>query len=99
MTTLPVIYSPRSERNLQSIYRYIEKHSSARTALSYVQSLRTCCDELAYAPFRGEAPGSNFSDMRRIGYKKSATVVFRVRPEMVLIVAIFYRGRNVHARL
>jgi len=34
-----------------------------------------------------------------MGFKHSATIAFRVSSDTVTIVAIYYRGRKVHARL
>jgi len=94
-----VLFSPKAERQLQSLFRYISKSSSPRIAASYVNSIREHCDGLGLSPHRGEDMGDRKPGLRTVGFDRSATIAFRILPEVVLIAGIFYRGRNVRAHL
>jgi toxin ParE1/3/4 len=97
--TRRVVLSAKAKKNLDSIFRYIARKSSARIAASYTESIRQACEELSTFPFRGTNQSAISPGARTTGFDRSATIVFRVFDEEVVIVAIHYRGRNVHARL
>jgi len=99
LTQRVVVLSARAEKNLASIFRYIARKSSARIATSYTESIRQACGELSLFPFRGTDRSAISPGTRTTGFDHSATIVFRVLEKEVVILAIYYRGRNVHARL
>ena len=58
-----------------------------------------CCEELATCPYRGEARDGIGSGRRVSGYKGRLVVAFAVISECVLIVGVFYGGRDYEAVL
>ena len=82
-----------------SIFRYIAKESSPRIATSYNESIREACEDLKSFPLRGTARSQSASGVRTMGFDHSVTIAFRVLDARVVIVGIFYRGRDVHNRL
>jgi plasmid stabilization system protein ParE len=100
MTVLPVIYSIRARRNVDSIQRYIAEKSSARIAENYVERIRNVCDAIGVAPFQGECYlGKRYAAFRKIGFEGNATIVFTILDDRVLIVAIQRKGRDVQRHL
>jgi len=56
---------------------------------------------LADFPERGTLHPALGADVRLVGHKRRATIVFRVRADerRVVVVAVLYRGRDVRAAL
>ena len=91
-------YSPESEREFRELRAYVRRVSgSARVASKYLKRLRTFCEELSIAPHRGEAPFQSKTGLRRIGFERDISVLFRIKPEdqIVEILGIFDHGRDV----
>jgi toxin ParE1/3/4 len=94
-----VIFSDRAEANFQSIFRYIAKKSSARIAAGYLRGIRDECMTLSMLPNRGTQHPHLREDVRTTGYRGSATISFRVSEDVVTILGVYYRGRNVKAQI
>jgi toxin ParE1/3/4 len=99
VTELPVFFSPRSEKQLLSIFRYIALKSSPEIARDYTEAIRLECLTLSQSPNRGKLHHLPTATVRTIGFRRSATIAFRVHDANVLIVGIYYRGRNVVSHL
>lgn len=94
-----VVIARKAQSQLESIYRYIAKASSPRIAEAYVEAIRAECRSLALLPKRGTDHGSIMPELRTIGFRRSATIAFRVSEDTVTIVGVFYRGRNVRTQM
>jgi toxin ParE1/3/4 len=94
-----VLVSRKAQAQLESTYRYIAKASFPRIAESYVEAIRAECQTLAHLPKRGTDHESITPGLRTMGFRRSATIAFRVSEDTVTIVGIFYRGLNVRAKL
>jgi toxin ParE1/3/4 len=99
MNSFQVLFSPKAEANLLSIYRYIAIKSSERIAAGYIQRLRAECLSLAMLPNRGTLQTEVSKDIRTMGVDRSSTIAFRVLQDSVVILGIHYRGRNVRAQI
>jgi toxin ParE1/3/4 len=78
-----------------SLYRYIAKRSSARIAGGYILRIERACQTLATFPGRGTALGGSSHGLRKMGFERRVTILFRVGEERVEILRILYGGRQV----
>lgn len=94
-----VVVSRRAAAHLKKIYRYIAKASYPRYAEEYVEAIRAECRTLANLPRRGTDRSSIRPAVRTMGFRRSATIAFRVTGDTVTIIGVYYRGLNVHVKL
>jgi toxin ParE1/3/4 len=94
-----VVISRRATAHLKTIYRYIAKASYPSYAEDYVEAIRAECRALANLPQRGTDCSSIRPNVRIIGFRRSATIAFRITGDTVTIIGVYYRGLNVHAKL
>lgn len=101
MKQYAVVFTPEAEEQLAEMYRYIAAEASPDTAERYTTAIVDYCAELAQFPHRGMQRDDIRPGMRITNYKGSATIAFAVddTTTRVIIVGIFYRGRNYEAAL
>ena len=90
----PVIYSVEAGNDLDWIYDTVAEASSPVTGSRYEQRIRTFCEGLDYASERGHRRDDIRPGLRIIGFERPVTVAFIVEPERVVILRIFYGGRD-----
>ena len=89
-----VIYSPDAGNDLDWIYDTIAGATGSLTATRYEQRIRAFCDGLDYASERGSRRDDIRPGLRIIGFERRVTVAFVVEPERVVILRIFYGGKD-----
>ena len=89
-----VIYSADAGKDLDWIYDAIAGVGGALTASRYEQRIRAFCEGLDYASERGRRRDDIRSGLRIIGFERRVTVAFVVEPERVVVLRIFYGGRD-----
>lgn len=94
MTSFDVVFSPRSERHLASIYRQIAATSGRIRAEDAVVGLRDACLSLERFPLRGIARQDVGRGVRMISHRRWAAIFYTVSADTVTIAAIFARGRD-----
>jgi toxin ParE1/3/4 len=94
-----VLFRPRAQRDLVSLYRYLAEQSSPRIAANYIGRIEQVCISLTSLPLRGTAIASPVSGLRTMGFERRATVLFRVDKEKVEILRIFYGGQDLNPAL
>ena len=90
----PVIYSAEAGNDLDRIYDTVAEARSPVTGSRYEQRIRTFCEGLDYASERGHRRDDIRPGLRIIGFERRVTVGFIVEPERVVILRIFYGGRD-----
>ena len=91
-----VEFLPTANRDLASIARFLVSiGASVRTSERYVRSLRARCAKIGDLPYVGTAHDELLPGLRTLGYKRSARITFRVLPDRVQIVNVFYGGRDI----
>jgi toxin ParE1/3/4 len=90
-----VVYHPKAEAELDAIYNDIEASTDATIAGRYVRGLIAFIHELELFPERGTVRESRVTGLRIIGYRKSVSIAFYVRDDIVTILGLFRRGRNI----
>jgi len=90
-----VVFAPEALDQLSALRRHISLASGPDIASSYVDRIITYCEKFETHPHRGTRRDDLLPGLRTIGYRRRVTIVFRVRDESVVIVGIFYGGKDV----
>lgn len=77
---------------------YIAEAASPALAGGYVSRVREACWQLRNFPERGSLWPDLGPGVRVVGFERRVSIVFQVGADEVLIVGIFYGGRDIAAR-
>ena len=94
MKELPVIISPEARADLFALYDWIADAAAPSVALGYVERIERFCERLAVASKRGHRRDDIRPGLRIVGFERRVTVAFTVEAERVVILRLFYGGRN-----
>ncbi len=96
MRTYAVIFSRGAREDMEEIADYIAERSSAAIADGFIDDIVKECESLCTAPHRGISRSNLRPEMRVIGYKRKASILFRIEEEsgLVVILAVNYHGRS-----
>lgn len=97
--TLGVVFTPEAEDQLVELHRYIAAAGSVAVAARYVESIVAFCEDLGAFPHRGRARDDIGSGLRTVGFKRRVVIAFAVFGHAVVIVGVFYGGRDYEAVL
>lgn len=89
-----VIFTPDAAADLEAIYDSVADANSAAVAAQYEQRLREFCEGLAYGAERGSLRGDIRPDLRVIGFERRVSVAFVVEEGRVVVLRLFYGGRD-----
>lgn len=99
MASLRVDYSVHAISPLEALYVYIAEDAGPIRAESFVSSLMTYCEGLGSFPYRGTRRDDIRPGLRLLGYRRRVTIAFTVNEAAVIILGVFYGGRDVEAFL
>jgi plasmid stabilization system protein ParE len=91
---------PDAIKDLESLYEYITEQSCfPERAWSYIEKLRSKCQELEIAPLRGQQRNDLMKNLRVYPLNKKTVAAFIVdeNKQTVNILNIFYGGRDYEA--
>jgi toxin ParE1/3/4 len=94
MKKYEISFRPVARDDLISLYNYIADRAGLQVAESYVARIEEACASLEHSPLRGPRRDDIHPGLRSIGFERRATILFRVRGTKVVIVRIFYGGRD-----
>ncbi|MBX7434177.1 type II toxin-antitoxin system RelE/ParE family toxin [Mycobacterium sp. Y57] len=94
-----VEFTPEAEDQLVELYRYIAAAGSTEVAACYTDEIVAYCEQLAAFPHRGRARDDVRPGLRTIGFKRRVVIAFAVLGQAVVIIGIFYGGRDYEAVL
>jgi toxin ParE1/3/4 len=94
-----VSFRPLADADLFNLYRYIVEEAGYDVAGAYIDRIETACLALANFPKRGTRRDDIRPGLRTMGFERRATIVFQVTETEVVIVRIFYGGRDYEAAL
>ena len=95
-----VISQPAARDDLRRLYAFIrDERDSPIIALKYIRRIRDYCIGFGQFPHRGTARDDLRPGLRLIGFERRVTIAFMATDDTVLIVRIFYGGRDVAALL
>ena len=94
-----IVFHPKAEAELERLYDDITERASPAVAWNFVVGIRDHCLGLSTFPQRGTERVEIMPGLRIIGYRRSVSFAFAVDGERVLILGIFYAGRNITPEL
>lgn len=92
-------FSARADKQLRTINRYVARASTPAIAEAFVARIVHRCLRIANVPLGGSPREDLGRGMRSVPFEHSATILYRVRGETIVIAAVFYRGQDIAARL
>src|SRR5260370_39595511 len=99
MRKYEVSFRPLAEDDLLRLYDYIAEASGRAVAAGYIDRIEATCRALETVPERGTRRDDIRPGLRIIGFERRATIVFQVLETEVIIVRVFYGGRDYEAAL
>ncbi|MCV9997567.1 type II toxin-antitoxin system RelE/ParE family toxin [Pararhizobium sp. YC-54] len=88
-------FDASARADIKDLYRYILANAGEQVADAYVDKLLEYCAGFETFPERGIRREDISPGLRLVGYRRQATIAFRIYGNTVTIVRIFYGGRNV----
>ena len=94
MRRFSVGFRPQAEADLFALYHYIAAEADHDVAGAYVDRIEAACLALEVFPRRGSHRDDIRPGLRTMGFERRATIVFQVQESEVVIVRIFFGGRD-----
>lgn len=95
MTLRAVRFLSTAEEDLASIYDWIvEATLHNDTAEVFIKRIIDRCEQLSDFPEMGVARDDLSSGIRMLVFEHRATIFYRIKDSELLIVNVFYRGRD-----
>ncbi|RWA57788.1 type II toxin-antitoxin system RelE/ParE family toxin [Mesorhizobium sp.] len=94
-----MVFHPKAEAELGQLYDDIAERASPAIAWNFVVGIRDHCLGLSTFPQRGTERIEIMPGLRIVGYRRAVSIAFAVEGERVLILGIFYGGRNITTEL
>ena len=92
---MQVIFTPRAERQIDELHRYITEHSGHESrADGYIQRIVDYCLSFRTIPLRGTARDDILPGLRVVGFERRVMIAFMVEADTVVIEGIFYGGQD-----
>ncbi|CCV14659.1 type II toxin-antitoxin system RelE/ParE family toxin [Mesorhizobium sp. STM 4661] len=88
-------FTPRPRQSCKGLYDDITQRASPTIAWNFVAGIRDHCLGLSTFPQRGTERLEVMPGLRIIGYRRTVSIAFALKGEHVLILGIFYGGRNI----
>lgn len=99
MKQFEVRFLAAAAADLDELYSHIAKEASLETANRYLDRLESLCLSLSTLPARGTVVPGRVAGLRRMGFERRATILFRVGEDTVEILRILYGGRDLSPAL
>lgn len=90
-----VRFSARAQADLREISEYLHSQGGGKAAIDYVDSIIDHCLRFETFPARGLACDHIRPGMRMVGYRRKATIAFRIKDDVVTIIRVFHGGRDI----
>lgn len=88
-------FSRAANRHLEQIEIWLEQRADADTAERFVANIVADARSLAVFPERGSPrPDLARPNLRAISLRRNITILYRVDPDVVIIIAIHYAGQD-----
>jgi toxin ParE1/3/4 len=89
-----VILSPEAREDLIALYDWIAAAAHPQTALGYIERIETYCQGMRIGSERGTRRDDIRPGLRIVTFERRVTIAFTVDPARVVILRLFYAGRN-----
>ena len=98
MPRLRVLYRPEAYADLEDIFRFVLRIGGNQiTAERFVRRIKARCDKIGILPFGGRSRDDLAPGLRTVPFERRAIIVYKVEPNCVRIVNVFYGGRDYEA--
>lgn len=94
-----VVFHPAAEAELESLYDHIAARASPAVAWNFIAGIRDMCLGLSTFPQRGTERSEVAPGLRIIGYRRVVSIAFAMEGRQVLILGVFYAGRDITLEL
>jgi toxin ParE1/3/4 len=94
-----IVFHPKAEAELEQLYDDIAGRASPAIAWNFIVGIRDHCFGLSTFPLRGTERVEIMPGLRIVGYRRAVSIAFAVEGERVLILGIFYAGRDITPEL
>ncbi len=94
MKRFEVRFLAAAAADLDELFCHIAKKSSPETADRYLSRLERFCLSLSTLPARGTVVPGRVPGLRRMGFERRASILFRAGKDKVEILRILYGGRD-----
>lgn len=89
-----IVFTPEARDHLNSIYDYIAANASPDIARRFTDGILDHIDKLTDYPRRGTMRDNLRPGLRTTAWRRRITIAFAVDETVVVIVGIFYGGRD-----
>ena len=89
-----VEFAPEALQDLRDLYDWIAQIAGPGVAFGYIERLESYCREMETAAERGTLRSDIRPGVRFVGFERRVTIAFRVTETNVVILRLFYAGRN-----
>jgi plasmid stabilization system protein ParE len=92
--TYRVAFAPEAGEQLAALNAYIASAANRTVADRFTDAIIDYCEGLAMFPERGRARDDIRHGLRVIGYRKRVVIAFAVMGQTVMILGVYYGGRD-----
>ncbi len=92
---LRVTFSPEADDRLEALQTYLADRFYPSRSEAYVRRLAMRCLSIGSAPLQGQRRDDIRPGVRTTGFERNVTILFEVRETEVIILDIYYGGRQV----
>jgi toxin ParE1/3/4 len=89
-----IVFRREALTQLEELQDFVVAAGSPVAAAGLVDALLAFCEDLAPFPLRGTARDDIRPGLRTIGFRRRAVVAFAVREDAVVILGVYYGGRD-----
>jgi toxin ParE1/3/4 len=94
VTPYRVILSPEAQGDLIALYDYIAEQASPSVAARFLERVEVHVRGFAISPLRGTQRDDIRPGLRTAGFERRITIAFMVSDVDVIILRLFYGGRD-----
>ncbi|MGB8600675.1 MAG: type II toxin-antitoxin system RelE/ParE family toxin [Rhizomicrobium sp.] len=91
---MKVIFTQRAKMHELNLYVYVAENGGEAAAERFVGAIHKYCCDLKAFPYRGTSREDLGIGVRTLGYKRRATILYRVQNDTVVIGGVYYGGRS-----
>ncbi|KGD85891.1 MULTISPECIES: type II toxin-antitoxin system RelE/ParE family toxin [Rhizobium/Agrobacterium group] len=92
--TYTVIFSFEARMDLADLFDYLAEKAGEDFAQAYIRKIIDHCHRFDMFPRRGTLRDDIEPGLRLVGYRRRATIAFRVEEHTVTIARILYGGKS-----
>jgi plasmid stabilization system protein ParE len=98
-TAYRIVFTPEARDQLDHLHRYISSATDAETAAKFVNGILDRVTGLSEFPKRGTPRDDLRPGLRTLGWRRRVTIAFMVEASDVVVIGVFYGGRDFESLL